>query len=64
MKFILTVILWCILLVLCWPLAVLVGFLWLILLPFQLLGFGVSVIFRLLTAIIRLPFDIARSIAK
>jgi len=64
LKFLLTVILWCILFVLCWPLAILVGFLWLILLPFQILGFGISVIFNLFIAIIKLPFTVARAVAK
>ncbi|MTI21781.1 hypothetical protein E1176_12185 [Fulvivirga sp. RKSG066] len=64
LRFLLTAILWCILLVLCWPLAILIGFIWLILLPFQILGFGVSVIFKLVTAIIKLPFEVARAVTR
>jgi hypothetical protein len=51
--------LWLILLVLCWPLALL-GLLlypivWLLLLPFRLLGITVNAVFDLLKAIITLP---------
>jgi hypothetical protein len=51
--------LWLILLVLCWPLAllalILYPFIWLLSLPFRLLGFTVSAVFDLLKAIITLP---------
>jgi hypothetical protein len=51
--------LWCILLVLCWPLAllalVLYPFVWLLLLPFRLVGIAVGGVFELLAAIITLP---------
>ena len=51
--------LWCILLVLCWPLALLALLLypivWLLLLPFRLLGIAVTGVFALLTAIIMFP---------
>jgi hypothetical protein len=51
--------LWCILLVLCWPLAllalVLYPFVWLLLLPFRLVGIAVEGVFDLLVAIITLP---------
>jgi hypothetical protein len=51
--------LWCILLVLCWPLAllalVLYPFVWLLLLPFRLVGIAVGGVFELLAAIIMLP---------
>ena len=51
--------LWCILLVLCWPLAllaiVLYPFVWLILLPFRLLGIAVDGAFRFLKAVVLLP---------
>ncbi|HEY0945986.1 MAG TPA: hypothetical protein VGD81_11995 [Opitutaceae bacterium] len=50
---------WCVLFVLCWPLAVLAliaaPFVWLILLPFRLLGLCVEGVFALLRAIIFLP---------
>ncbi|KAB2846551.1 MAG: hypothetical protein F9K45_01640 [Melioribacteraceae bacterium] len=58
------VLLWFILLILCWPLAlallVIYPFIWLVLLPFRLLGFGVKGIFELLNLIITLPFRILR----
>ena len=51
--------LWCILLVLCWPLAllalVLYPFVWLILLPFRIFGIAVGGVLALLAAIILLP---------
>ena len=51
--------LWCILLVLCWPLAllalVLYPIVWLLLLPFRILGIAVGGVFALLAAIILLP---------
>jgi hypothetical protein len=51
--------LWCILLVLCWPLAllalILYPFVWLLLLPFRVLGIAVEGVFELLRAIIFLP---------
>lgn len=51
--------LWCILLVLCWPLAllalVLYPFIWLLLLPFRLLGIAVDGVFNLLRALLLLP---------
>jgi len=60
MKFLL----WLILLVLCWPLAllavVLYPFVWLLLLPFRLLGIAVEGAFELLRSIILLPSRILR----
>ncbi len=52
-------ILWLLLLFLCWPLAllalVLYPLVWLLLLPFRLLGIGVEGVFELLRAIVLLP---------
>lgn len=52
-------ILWLILLVLCWPLAILglilYPIVWLLLLPFRLIGITVSAVFDLFKAIITLP---------
>lgn len=60
----LTFLLWCILLVLCWPLAllavVLYPIVWLILLPFRVVGFAVSGALDLVRAIIFLPARILR----
>jgi hypothetical protein len=51
--------LWCILLVICWPIAVLAllayPFVWLLLLPFRLVGIAVTGVFELLLALILLP---------
>jgi len=55
----LTFVLWCILLVLCWPLAILALVLypivWLLLLPFRLVGIAVGGALDLVRAIIFLP---------
>jgi hypothetical protein len=59
-----TFILWCILLVLCWPLAllalVLYPLIWLLLLPFRLVGIAVGGVFELLRAILFLPARVLR----
>ncbi len=51
--------LWLILLVFCWPLAllalVLYPFVWLLMLPFRLVGIAVEGVFQLLKAVILLP---------
>ena len=56
--------LWCILLVLCWPLALLALLLypivWILLLPFRLVGIAVDGVFELLRAILTLPARILR----
>ncbi len=55
----LTFVLWLLLLLFCWPLALLALILyplvWLVLLPFRLLGFAVEGVFELLRALILLP---------
>ena len=52
-------VLWLILLVICWPLAlfalILYPLVWLLLLPFRLLGIAVDGVFELLRAIVLLP---------
>lgn len=59
-----TFLLWLILLVLCWPLALaallLYPLVWLLLLPFRLLGIAVAGVFALLAALIRLPARLLR----
>jgi hypothetical protein len=56
--------LWLILLVICWPLALLAlvayPFVWLLLLPFRLLGVAVEGVFELLRAILLLPARVLR----
>ncbi len=62
MKFLL----WCVLLVLCWPLAlaalVLYPLVWLLLLPFRLLGIAVEGALELVWAIITLPARVLRAL--
>ncbi len=51
--------LWCLLFILCWPLAllalVLYPLLWLLLLPFRLLGIAVDSVLELVRALLLLP---------
>jgi hypothetical protein len=58
--------LWCILLVICWPLAlvalVLFPLIWLILLPFRIAGIAVVSALALVTAIFTLPARVIRGI--
>jgi len=60
--------LWCILLVLCWPLAllalVLYPIVWLLLLPFRLVGIAVGAVLQLLWALATLPARLLRSIGS
>ena len=59
--------LWCILFVLCWPLAllalVLYPILWLLLLPFRLVGLAVGGALALVWAIVTLPLIVFRRLA-
>jgi hypothetical protein len=56
--------LWCILLLLCWPLAlvalVLYPIVWLILLPFRIVGIAVGGVLELLWAMLTLPARVLR----
>jgi hypothetical protein len=58
--------LWCILLLLCWPLAlavlVLYPLVWLLLLPFRVLGIAVGGVLELVRAILFLPVRLIRAI--
>jgi hypothetical protein len=60
----LTFLLWCILLVACWPLAllalVLYPLVWLLLLPFRILGIAVDGVLGLLKAVLFLPVRVLR----
>ena len=59
--------LWCILLFLCWPLAlvalILYPIVWLLLLPFRLVGIAVGGVLELVWAIITLPARVIRRVA-
>ena len=58
--------LWCILFLFCWPLAVLAIVLypvvWVVLLPFRLVGIAVHGALELVTALITLPVRLIRAI--
>jgi hypothetical protein len=58
--------LWCILLVFCWPLAllalVLYPIVWLLLLPFRVVGIAVGGALALVSAIIFLPARVLRAV--
>ena len=58
--------LWCILFLFCWPLALLAIVLypgvWLVLLPFRLVGIAVHGALELVTALITLPVRLIRAI--
>ena len=62
----LTFLLWILLLILCWPLAlltlVLFPLIWLLMLPFRLIGITVDGVFSLLKAIIFLPARVIKRI--
>ena len=59
--------LWCILLVLCWPVALLAliayPLVWLLLLPFRVLGLAVGGVLELIWALITLPARLLRAAA-
>jgi len=58
-KTLLAIVLWCLLFVLCWPLAILALVLWpvawLLSLPFRLVGIAVGAVFATLSALLFLP---------
>jgi hypothetical protein len=66
MRTLIAFLLWCILFVLCWPLALAMIFLlplvWLILLPFRIVGFTLEVVFKFITAILLFPFRLVKAI--
>jgi len=63
----LTFLVWCVVLIFCWPLAILALILypivWLILLPFRIVGIAVGGVLELVWALITLPVRIVRRIA-
>ncbi len=60
-----TFLLWAVLFVLCWPIAllavVLYPIVWLILLPFRLVGIAVEGVFQFLRALLLLPARVLRA---
>jgi hypothetical protein len=63
-----TFLLWLLLFVCCWPLALAALFLypivWLLLLPFKILGFAVSGVLQLVWAIVMLPVRVLGGLTK
>ena len=63
----LTFLLWCLLFIFSWPLAllalILYPFIWLVLLPFRIVGFAVGGVLELVHAVIMLPARAIRTIA-
>jgi hypothetical protein len=62
----LNLLLFCVLMVICWPLALaallLYPLIWLILLPFRLVGIAVGGVFELIAALFSLPGRMLRSV--
>jgi hypothetical protein len=60
--------LWCILFVLCWPLAiaalVLYPIVWLLLLPFRIIGIAVGGVLELIWGIVTLPLALGRRLSR
>jgi hypothetical protein len=58
--------LWLILLIICWPLAIaaiiLYPVIWIILLPFRIIGIAVDGVFDLLKAIVKLPSKLLKGV--
>ena len=59
--------LWCILLVMCWPIAlfalIVYPFVWLLLLPFRIVGIAVGGALHLVWALVTLPARVLRGFA-
>ena len=59
-----TFLVWCILLVLCWPLALLAlemyPIVWILLLPFRIVGFAVEGVLGIVRGIVMLPARVLR----
>ena len=64
----LTFLIWCLFFVLCWPLAIaallLYPIVWLVLLPFRLIGIAVSGALELVWEIVTLPVRVLRRLAR
>lgn len=63
----LTFLLWCLLLILCWPLAIvaliLYPLVWLLLLPFRVVGVAVGGVLDLIWALLTLPARLVKKLA-
>lgn len=64
----LTFLLWCLLLVVCWPLAIAALFVypivWLLLLPFRIVGIAVEGALQLVWSIVMLPVFVVRRLGR
>lgn len=62
MKLFISIILWCMLLMVCWPIALLALLLfplaWLVFLPFKVVGLTIDLIFKVVGAILMFPFRV------
>ena len=62
-----TFLIWCVLLIVCWPLALLAliayPIIWILLLPFRIVGIAVHGVLSLVTAVILLPARVLRGFA-
>lgn len=58
--------LWFILFVICWPVALVMLFLfplvWLLLLPFRIVGFTIDVVFSIIKGILLFPFKLVKAV--
>ena len=63
----LTFLLWCLLLIVCWPIAIIALILypivWLLLLPFRIVGIAVGGVLSLIWAVFTLPARVVRRLA-
>ena len=64
----LTFLIWCVLFIFCWPLAlialVIYPIVWLILLPFRIVGIAVGGVLQLIWSIITLPAMVIRRVGR
>jgi hypothetical protein len=66
MRIFLSLLLWCLLFVLCWPVALLMlivfPIIWLLLLPFRIVGFTLEVLFKMIGAVLLFPFRLVKAL--
>jgi len=66
MRTFLALVLWCLLFVICWPVALIMLFLfplvWLLLLPFRIVGFTLEVVFNIIKGVLLLPFRLVKAL--
>jgi hypothetical protein len=66
MRTFLALVLWCLLFAICWPVALIMLFLfpfvWLLLLPFRIVGFTLELVFSAIKAVLLLPFRLVKAL--